>query len=234
MTYPSLTLYYSNGACSLAAHTLLLRHDIPFTPVLMKAGPVATSSGMGLVAADGSLSHEDYLAINPTGYVPALAVGQGEGAPAAAVTEMPAVLAYIASLVPHAKLLGDGPLQQAQAISKMSWLASGLHASGFGIYFLQGRVTDDESAFPGVKRKTAAVIEKGFARIERDLTGRDFTVGDGLTAVDYYLYPFWRWAKTHGFDLGRYPRYAAHMKMVEGLEETKKVLAAEGLTQCFE
>lgn len=74
--------------------------------------PARTSTGSRYVAADGNLSHEEYLIINPTRYVPAIVVGTG--GEATTITEMPAVLNYISSLAPHLKLLGDGPLEQAK------------------------------------------------------------------------------------------------------------------------
>ena len=234
MAAPRLTLYRADGACSVVPHSILLHYGIPFTPVTMESGPNRKSAGMRYVAADGSLSHEDYLAINPEGYVPALVVGEGEAVQPTIIAEMPAVLTYLASLTPNAKLLGDEPLQQAQVVSWMAWISGTLHATGVSVYFLQGRVVDDEHAFPGVKRKAHDIIEKSFSRIEGSLTGRKFADGRGLTAVDFNLYPFWRWAKMCGLDLGRYPRYAAHMKMIEGLEGVRKALVAEGLTPCFE
>ncbi|KAL2109134.1 hypothetical protein VUR80DRAFT_2932 [Thermomyces stellatus] len=229
---PRLTLYRANGACSIIPHSVLLHYGIPFTSVLMQPGAAMTPAGIRYVAADGSLTHEDYLAINPAGYVPALVVG--EGAEAKTITETPALLTYISSLVPQAKLLGDGLLQQTKVVEWMNWLSGTLHSRGFSMYVFPGRVIDDENAHPAVKLKAQDLILKGFARIDEWLRGKEFAVGDGLTVVDFYLYPFWMWGLMNGFDLEPYPTYAQYAKRIESLEGVRKALAAEGIPPSFE
>lgn len=111
-------------------HSILLHYDIPFTQIPMCPSSDRVSTGNRYVAADGSLSHEEYLVINPTGYVPAIVVGTG--GEATTITEMPAVLSYISSLAPHLKLLGEGPLEQAKVAEWTAWLSGTLHSGGFG------------------------------------------------------------------------------------------------------
>ncbi|MBS0396298.1 MAG: glutathione S-transferase N-terminal domain-containing protein, partial [Proteobacteria bacterium] len=78
-----MRLYYARGACSLAPHIVLRELGLPFE----------------LVAVD-LLHHTlrgggDYLAINPKGYVPALALEEG-----GVLTEGPAILQYLADRDP--------------------------------------------------------------------------------------------------------------------------------------
>lgn len=231
-TIPAVTFYRADRTCAIVPHSILLNYDIPFTPVPMRPSSDRLSTGSRYVAVDGSLSHEDYLAINPTGFVPALAVREGAGV--TTITEMPAVLTYIASLQPELRLLGNGSLEEAKVAEWMAWLSGTLHSHGFGGYLREGRFVDDEAAFPVVKRNSKKVIEKSFARIEEMLKRKEFAVGDGLTVVDFNLYPFWRWASMLGFDLERFPTYAAHMKKIENLDGVRKALLAEASTPCFE
>ena len=231
MATPPLTLYRTNNTYSFVPHSVLLHFNIPFTAVPMRPTSDNVATGSRWAAADGSLTHEQYLAINPTGFVPALTIGSGPGS--TVITEMPGVLTYLASQAPDAKLLGDRPLEQAKVAEWMAWLSGTVHALGFVAYLRMGRFVDEASVFDVVKRRGKEVIEKSFATIDEKLKGREFAVGEGLTVVDFNLYPFWRWASKHGFELGGYPNYAAHLRKVEALEGVKKALEAEGLKPCF-
>lgn len=75
-----LKLYYSPGACSLAVHIALIEADATFQLERVDLRTKKTESGA------------DFTAINPKGYVPALALDSGE-----IVTENLAVLDWIAA-----------------------------------------------------------------------------------------------------------------------------------------
>lgn len=232
MATPLLTLYRTDNTYSFVPHSIILHFDIPFTPVPMRASSDDVPTGSRWMAADGSLTHEQYLTINPTGFVPALAIGSGPGP--TVITEMPGVLTYLASRAPEAKLLGNGPLEQAKVAEWMAWLSGTLHGLGFMLYLRTGRFVDDASIFHVLERRGKEVIQRCFATIDYKLKGRTFAVGDGLTVVDFNLYPFWRWASECNADLGAYPNYAAFVRKIEALEGVLKALAAEGLKPCFE
>lgn len=232
MATPGLTLYRTNNTYSFVPHAVLLHFDIPFTAVPMLPTSDDVPTGSRWAAADGSLTHEQYLTINPTGFVPAHVIGSGAGS--TVITEMPGVLTYVASQAPDAKLLGTGPLEQAKVAEWLAWLSGTVHCLGFVAYLRMGRFVDDASIFDVVKRRGKEVIERSFARIDERMNGREFAVGEGLTVIDFNLYPFWRWASKHGFELGGYPNYAAHVRKIEALEGIKKALATEGLAPCFQ
>ncbi|KAF9881512.1 hypothetical protein CkaCkLH20_00658 [Colletotrichum karsti] len=229
MSTPMLTLYRFDGACSLVPHAILAHFNIPFHAVPMVPGPSAgdpSAPGLGLRAADGSLSHADYLKINPTGYVPALATESS----AAVITEMPAVLAYIDAVAPHARLFGETPVQRAQVTEWLAWLSGTLHATGFGALWRPARFAETEGARKEVEVKGRAIVDRSFARIDEKLVGREFAVGDGLTAADFNLYVFWFWGNKIGVDMAKvYPNYARLIKMVESLEGVKKMREVEHL-----
>jgi len=81
-----MKLYYSPGACSVAAHIALREAERTFDLERVDLRTHRTASGA------------DYLAINPKGYVPAL---QLDGPGSMILTENAAVLQYIADLVPE-------------------------------------------------------------------------------------------------------------------------------------
>src|SRR5215213_9993447 len=85
MPSQTLILYYAPTACSIAPHIALEEVAVPFEP-------------RRIDLAKGEQSSPEFLALSPLGRVPAMII---EGEP---VTEVPALLAYIASLAPEARL----------------------------------------------------------------------------------------------------------------------------------
>src|SRR5437868_3003051 len=102
------TLYFAPGSSSMAAHIAL--HEV---------GADFESRPMSFAERDTHSA--SYLALNPEGKVPTLVI---DGRP---LTEVAAILFYLARAYPDAKLLPDDAESQAQAISWMSFIASTLH-----------------------------------------------------------------------------------------------------------
>ena len=103
-----MKLYYSPGACSLAARIVLHEASIPaeFERVDLKAKVTETGA--------------DYRRINPAGSVPLLVLDDGE-----AVTENVAVLDLLAQQAPQLGV--DGPLGRTRLIEMLSFLSTELH-----------------------------------------------------------------------------------------------------------
>ncbi|KAJ6438148.1 glutathione s-transferase [Purpureocillium lavendulum] len=215
---PQLTLYRANGACSFVPHALLKELGIEFTTVLLKRGPD------GYDAADGSFTNAQYRrTVHHNGYVPALQVDNGE-----IITEMPAILTFIANLAPERKLLGNGIVGQAKVLEWLTWLSGSLHGMGFGMSFRPGRYTDDESLYETVRGRGKGLVDAGFGRIDKLLDGKSFASGDAETLVDYNLTIFWYWGREIGISLDKFPNYAALIRRMEGKESVKRVAELEG------
>ncbi|KAL6922246.1 hypothetical protein ACHAPO_003002 [Fusarium lateritium] len=219
---PKLTLYRTNGSCSLIPHAILLHYKIPFNTIRLKPGP------NGYEAADGSFTNSEYRAIHPRGYVPALAVDNE------IITEMPAILSYISSLVPKENLLGATSFQNAKVIEWLAFLSGTLHGLGYGAWLRPGRFSDDVSAHDGIRAKGKDVIHESFKRIDDGYKNSQFAVGGALTAVDFNVYVFARWAHEVNIDLEKeYPFYYQHLKGIEKMEGVKEAVKAEELSLAF-
>src|SRR5277367_6611698 len=95
----TLTLYFSAGSSSMAPHIAL--HEIG---ARFESRPISLAKKENRTAA--------FLAINPEGKVPTLLI---DGRP---LTEVAAILFYLAKSHPQAALLPEGnPEEEAQAIS---------------------------------------------------------------------------------------------------------------------
>ncbi|MDO8976068.1 glutathione S-transferase family protein [Reyranella sp.] len=104
-----LTLYYSPGSSSMAAHIALHEVGAPFEKHAVSVPRKETRT-------------PEFLAVNPAGKVPVLMI---DGRP---LTEVAGILYYLARTYPAAGLLPAGDIEaEAQAISWMSYVASTIH-----------------------------------------------------------------------------------------------------------
>lgn len=104
-----LTLYFSPGSSSMAAHIALHEIDVPF-------------EGKPVSLAGKETRTPEFLAINPAGKVPVLLID------GRALTEVAGILFYLGRAFPEAKLLPIGaPETEAQIVSWMSYIASTIH-----------------------------------------------------------------------------------------------------------
>jgi glutathione S-transferase len=103
-----LVLYFAPGASSMAVHIALYEIGTPFD-----AKPISISTQEN--------RSQEYLKINSEGKVPTLLI---DGRP---LTEVLAILFFLAQNFPEARLISDRTEEQAQALSWMSFIASTLH-----------------------------------------------------------------------------------------------------------
>lgn len=187
----TLQLYFAPGSSSLAPLVALEELDIPYV-------------GHRLDLAAGDQRKPDYLKVNPRGRVPTLVV---DGQP---VTEVLAILTYLAHRYPHRELLPlADPLKLAKAYEVMSWFASTVHVA-FAQIARPERYADDEAT-------KAALATPGEARFARTLTDIEhlargpgpWLLGDAFTAVDAYALVIWRWAERRSIDTALYPAWNA-------------------------
>ena len=103
-----LTLYFAPGASSMAVHIAL--HEVG---AAFDARPLSFQRRENRAPT--------YLALNPEGKVPTLLIDDRP------LTEVAAILFYLARRFPEAKLLPEGAEAEAQALSWLSFIASTLH-----------------------------------------------------------------------------------------------------------
>jgi len=103
-----LTLYFSPGASSMAAHIAL--HEVG-----------ATFESKPLSFAKQEHKSPAFLAINPEGKVPTLLID------GRVLTEVAGILFYLAKRYPEAELMPGDIEADAQVVSWMSFLASTIH-----------------------------------------------------------------------------------------------------------
>ena len=166
-----MKLYYSPGACSLAARIVLHEAAIAaeFERVDLKAK--VTESGA------------DYLAINPAGSVPLLVLDGG-----AAVTENVAVLDLLAQQAPQLGVPESfaGALGRTRLLEMLSFLSTELHIAFKPFWHPEG----DRAA-------GAEAVAKRLDLLEKRLVG-PYLFGAAFTVADAYLFVMLRWARKFG------------------------------------
>lgn len=199
-----MKLYYSPGACSLSPHIVLREAGLEFVPVRVDLKTKKTEQGA------------DYLAINPKGYVPALELDDGE-----LLTEGPAIIQYVADLVPAKELApAAGTLARARLQEWLNLIATELHKS-FTPLFRGGSEDWKQAALDNIGRR--------FAFIDQHLARHDFLLGEQFSVADAYLFTVLSWPRFVKLDMTPYPALQAYAARVGGRPAVKEALRAEGL-----
>ncbi|KAJ4352484.1 uncharacterized protein N0V89_007832 [Didymosphaeria variabile] len=217
MSAPKIHLYALAGACSVAPHILLHEASLPFDKTIYNKEDLMKLGGYP----------DELKKLNPKAKVPVLRVDNE------VITENPAIFTYISQLAPQKHLLGKTPLETVRAYEWLNYLSGTVHGQAYGMFYRPGRWVDvqDGSLDKHVAARAKQMIQEVYTYIDEKLEGKTWAVGDDFTAVDAYLYIFYRWgAGPAGLDMEKsYPNYAKIAKKVAERESTKEVLKAEGL-----
>src|SRR5258708_4337029 len=127
--FEMLTLFYTPGACSLAAHIVLEESGQSYEKHVVDT-------------AKGEQRSEAYLKLNPQGRVPALRLDSGE-----ALTENTAILPYLGK---RFGLWPSDPMGEARALSLIGFFAASVHPA-HAHFGRPERYAADPAAFPTLK-----------------------------------------------------------------------------------
>ena len=199
-----MKLYYSPGACSLSPHIVLHEAGLAYEPVLASTKTHKLQDGT------------DYYGINPLGYVPFLVLDDGD-----TLHEGPAIVQYLADLVPEKKLApANGTMARYHLQEWLNFIGTELH-KGFGPLF--NPATPDDYK-PVVRQR---VLDR-LKWVDGELNGRDYLMGEQFTVADAYLFTVSRWSSYVGLDLSDLRHLQRFMKQVGERPAVQEALRAEG------
>jgi len=164
-----MKLYYAPGACSLADHIALLEAGARFEVEAVDIPTKRTASG------------EDFRAINPKGYVPALLLDDCE-----VLTENVAVLDWIAEQYPQ--LRRNGVLSRTRQLEMLAFISTEIHRAFKPLWHGGGDEQKQKA-----REEVASLLQFGAARMQGN-----YLFGDELSAADCYLFVMLRWAERFG------------------------------------
>jgi glutathione S-transferase len=159
----------------------------------------------------------DYLAINPKGYVPALLLDSGE-----LLTEGPAIVQYLADLVPAKNLApANGTLARYKLQGWLTFIGTELHKS-FSPFF-------NPAAPDAWKDVAKANLERRLGYTNQQLAEQPFLMGADFSVADAYLFTVLNWAKAIKLDLAAWPNLQAFHARVAARPAVQAAMKAEGL-----
>jgi len=130
----------------------------------------------------------DYLALNPAGRIPTLI---DDNRP---IFESPAICIHLAEAHPSAQLIPQiGDPDRALFFQWMMYLTNTVQAE-LMIYFYPNKHTTDESNVESIVKIHEKRVTEMFALLDRELEGRDFLIGETISACDFFLFMLSVWA----------------------------------------
>lgn len=200
-----MKLYYTPGACSLAPHIVAREAGLPITLEKVDLSKHLTETG------------ENFRAINPKGYVPAVTLQDGS-----LLTEAAAIIQYLADQQPGAGLAPvNGTPERYRLIEWITFISSEIH-KGFGPLW--------NPAIPeAVKSAAKERLAARFAYLDKTLATQPFLMGAKFTVADAYLFTVVNWTNFHNIDLSPYPHLSAFQDRVASRPKVQEALEAEGL-----
>ncbi len=187
MSEAKLTLFYGPGSSSMAPHIALWEVGATFSAKLISFAREEQRSPA-------------YLAINPAGKVPTLLVDEQP------LTEVAAILFYLAERYPDAQLLPDEPLERAQVVSWMSFIASTVQPA---------------------RRQGWSVVREVYSLVERRLAMRAWA-GPRYSIADIHLFRlYWRIRNAYAPGPDEFPGLEAHYHRMMARTAVQKTCAIE-------
>lgn len=200
-----MKLYYLKGACSFATYISLIESGRKFEAFSVDRATRQTSDG------------KDFNSISPKGYVPLLVLDDGQ-----TLTENVAVLSYVASLNPAAKLAPPpGTLGFFRVVEALAFVNSELHKTVSALFR-----PDTPDAWKAIAKENAV---KRLGTVEKMLEKSPYLTGNDFTVADAYLYVVLSWTPRLGIDLAPFPKVQDFFKRVDARPSVKAARQGEGL-----
>lgn len=129
----------------------------------------------------------EYLALNPTGRIPVLVADES------VIFESAAICIYLCERNPETGLIPNTAAKRAIFFQWLMFLTTTVQ-SELMIYFYPEKHTGDQSLSRQIRQVQDARIVQMFSLLDRELTGKDFLLGDEISLCDYFLFMLSVWA----------------------------------------
>jgi glutathione S-transferase len=200
-----MKLYFSPGACSLAAHITLAEAGLPFST---KRVDLKTHT-----LADGT----DYYSINPNGYVPLLELDDGTR-----LSEVAVILQYIADRKPGTLAPAFGSMERYRLMEWLNLVATEVHKNFSPLWH----------SIPDATRETLHTkIASRLDFVTKTLSKQPYLMGEQFTIADAYLFTILNWAPMLKFDLARWPVLQQFHARVAARPAVRAAMTDEGLVK---
>lgn len=200
-----MRLYYATGTISIAVAIAL--HE---------AGIVFESHKVSF--RDAEQTKPTYLAINPKGRVPTLEID------GVLLTETGALLEYIATIRPAAKLVPGDPVEAAHMRAVMYYLASTMHVNH--AHKIRGtRWADKPESHADMSAKVPQTMAASAAFVENECLRGPFVMGSDFTLADPYTFVVCNWLEGDGVDTSQFPKVSAFLETMRARPSVQAAIA---------
>lgn len=205
-------LYCSAGSCSLAPHIVLEEIGLPYSLAMLSTD-------------QGDTRTAEFYKLNPKGRIPVLVAENFH------LTEAPAILIYLATNFPAAKLLDTGSEPLIRSIEWFNWLSGTVHSVAVRMIWRPEYFTENPSQYAEIISKGKAHLLAAFSLIEDRLTQSMWAVGQNYSIVDPYLLVFYRWGNRMKINMrNEYPAWTDHACRLEMRAAVKHALEQEEIS----
>jgi len=199
-----MKLYYTPGACSQASHIALREAGLDFQLDKVDLRQKLTAAG------------DDFRAINPLGYIPALQLDSGE-----VIIEGPAIMQFIADQAPAAGLLPTAGVARYHAIGWLNFIATELHKTCSPLF---SPTMTDEKRKPIIER-----LSLRLDNVEQKLAAGGYLMGADFSVADIYLFVVTGWFGRLQISLAKWPHIERFREVMAARPSVQAALVAEGL-----
>ncbi|MEQ1526429.1 MAG: glutathione transferase GstA [Gallionella sp.] len=200
-----MKLYYAPGTCALASHIALEETGQPFEIDRINVPTKTTASG------------EDFMQINPKGYVPAVKLDDGN-----ILTEGAVILQYIADQNPNTGLAPmPGTMERYRLQEWLNFIGSEVHKTYSPMF--------NKAVAEDYKVIARTLLAKRLSYVEAELADKLFLMGDTFTIADAYLFTVLRWSERVNFDLKPFPNIQSYLARIAVRPSVQAAMKAEGL-----
>lgn len=205
----NLKLYYSPGACSLAAHLVLEELELPHTLVRVATG-------------DDQHREPQYLAKNPVGLVPLLEMDDLR------VTETTAILRFLARQRPARAMYPSDSVLALRCDELLSQLSSLAHPY-YRFIVRPDRLIGARDISPsGLREVGKERFIAALTHVESRLPESGY-IFSSYSIADAYVSCFWLWARYANIDVGRWPRISSIAREALRRPASRRTMVAESL-----
>jgi len=204
----TIKLFFTPGACSLSPHIALREASLPFELVQVDLAAKKTEHG------------ENFLAINPKGYVPALLTESGE-----LITEGAIIVQYIADQRPESGLAPAAGTPERRRLQEwLHFIATELQK---GLGPINNPKANDE-----LRQVLKERLFTRFDFLSKSLEGKEYLLGNRFSVADGYAFYVLRGLRRlegqAAFD--QRPVLKAYFDRISARPAVKAVLEAEKLS----
>jgi len=206
-------LYYSPSTASMAPHILLREIGAPHELVLTDT------------AADAHRRPE-YLRLNPHARVPTLTDGD------VVVYESAAIAMYLCDRHPEAALAPPAGSAARGAYYKwMVYLTNTIQPELMMWFYTDRWALPDQAE--ALKARVVERVAEMFAKIDAELAGRPYLLGDAFSAADIYLFMLSRWTRNMPKKARDLPHLGAYLARMMERRSVRDVFSIEQIGEPY-